>query len=351
MIYFINLRLGLVLAVSFVVAFNQSALADAEPTAASGYHVLSKIPLEGAGAGDYLTLDVESRRLYVTHKDMVHVLDADSLKLIGTIKGTTHAHGIVVLDKLGKGFITSGEPGSVVVFDLKTLKHLAEIASSPDTDGITYDPASDRVITFNGDSKNATIIDPNTNKVVKILALGGSPEAAVPDREGQLFDNLKDKSQVIKIGTTAFDIEKRWSLAPGQSPSGIALDLKQHRLFVGCRNSLLVVMDSENGKLIQTLPIGAHVDATVFDPASGTIFNSCGDGTLSIIHEDSPDKFHVVENVRTEEGAKTMAFDPQSDQVFLSTARFEISNSASKDLPKTGRKVVAGSFHVLVMAK
>ncbi|HTA16210.1 MAG TPA: YncE family protein [bacterium] len=340
-------------ALALAAVFAHPPCAAAEPVAAggSGYHVVGSVALPGDGAGDYLALDADARRLYVTHSDSVQVLDADSLQMVGTIAGTPHCHGVVLLDKLGKGFVSSGQPGGVVVFDLKTLKHLDEIHSSPDTDGIAYDPASGYVFTFNGDSKNATVIDPATDSVVKILDLGGDPEAAAADGKGLLFDNLKDKSEVIRINTGSLRIEKRWPLAPGQSPSGMAMDRGHRRLFIGCRDELLVVMDADSGRIVQTLPIGGRIDATVFDPASGTVFNSCGDGTLSVIHEDSPDKFHIVENAPTELGAKTMAFDPHSGRVFLSTARWEAPPAQTKTMPKIRRKIVPGSFHVLALSR
>ena len=310
-----------------------------------GYHVAESISLTGEGSGDYLSLDEGARRLYVTHGDRVHVLDADSLAELGIMENTPHSHGVVGLPMLGKGYISSGEPGSVLVFDLKSLKRLAEIPSSPDTDGILFDPASGLVATFNGDSHNATFIDPATDKVVKVLDLGGAPEAFVSDGQGHLFGNLKDKSEIVKVSIKTFEIEARWPLAPAQSPAGLAMDRENHRLFVGCRNKLLAVMDSTNGKLIQTLPIGDKVDATFFEPKSGSILDSCGDGTLSVIHQDDADKYHVVENAVTEPGAKTMAYDAQTGRVFSSAAHKTAAAEGAK------AQVVPGSFHVLVIEK
>lgn len=317
----------------------------AEQAPGQGYRVTQTVALAGEGGGDYLSLDQEARRLYVTHGDRVHVLDADSLEQLGTIEGTPHSHGVVALGKLGKGYITSGVPGSVLVFDLKSLKILAEIPSSPDTDGILYDPASGLVATFNGDSHNATFIDPATDKVVKVLDLGGAPEAFVSDNQGHLYGNLKDKSEVIKVSIQGFEIDARWPLAPGGSPAGLAMDRANNRLFVGCRNQLLAVMDAANGKVLQTLPIGGKVDATFFEPQSGTIFDSCGDGTLSVIHQDDADHYRVVENAKTEPGAKTMAYDMKTGRVFSSAARKAEAADGAK------AQVVPGSFHVLAIEK
>lgn len=340
--------------VAAVLAFAVLFQAGPRPVWADGpgsgraYHVVQSVPLPGEGAGDYVVLDGKTRRLYVTHGGMVQVLDADSLKLIGTVAGTPHCHGVVLMDGLGKGFVSSGKPGSVVVFDLKTLKHIAEIPSKPDTDNILYDHESGRMFTFNGDSHSSTVFDPSTFKVLKVLDLGGGPEAPVDDGHGKIYDDLEDKNEVIRIDTGSLLIDKRWPVAPGKSPSGMAMDRKRHRLFIGCRNKLLVVMDSTNGRIIQTLPIGGHTDTTVFDPAGRNIYDSCGDGTLSVVHEDSEDKYHVVENAVTEAGAKTMAFDPQTGRVFLSTVRFEGPPAATQADPKPHRRVVQDSFHILV---
>ena len=309
-----------------------------------GYHLLKSVPLPGDGKGDFITLDQETRRLYVTHADGVQVLDADSLRLIGTIEGVPHSHGVLPMDPLGKVYVTSGVPGSVVVADAKSFRHLAEVPSKPDTDVVIYDPASGHVITFNGDSHDATVIDPSTDKMLKQLELGGDPEVAVADGKGFIFDNLESASEVIRINSKTLDIDQRWPVAPGDTPSGLALDRRHHRLFIGCRNKLLVVMDSTNGKVIQSLPIGDHIDTTAFDPKSGTVFNSCGDGTLSVVHQDGADRYHVVEDA-------TMAYDAQTDRVFLSTAVSGPPPAASKDDPKPGRSVVPGSFHLLVMGK
>jgi DNA-binding beta-propeller fold protein YncE len=329
----------------------QPGVLAAQDHVVAGYHLIKSVPLPGDGKGDFITMDAKSRRLYVTHGDTVQVLDADSLKLIGTVDGTPHSHGVLGLEKLGKGYATSGDPGSVVVFDLKSFKHIAEIPSQPDTDVILYDAPSGRVFTFNGDSHDATVIDPTTDKVLKILDLGGDPEVAVSDGEGKLFDNLESKSEVIRIDSKSLEIEQHWPVAPGDTPSGLAMDRKHHRLFIGCRNKLMVVMDSTNGKVIQSLPIGDHIDTTAFDPRTGTIFDSCGDGTLSVIHQDSPEKYSVVENVATEAGAKTMAYDPKTGRVFSSTAKTAPAPPPTTDDPKPNGKVLPGTFHLLVLSK
>ncbi len=338
--------LGLLLAALWMVG-----TAVAQETTNGGYKVLRKIHLDGDGGWDYLKFDNDGRRLYVDHNNSVQVLDGDTLKLIGTVEKVQHPHGVALVPELGKGYASSGDPGSVVVFDLKTLKTIAEIPSSKDTDVITYDPASGYVFTFNGDSGNSTVIDPKTDKVVQVLDLGGKPEFAVPDGKGYLYDNLESKDQVIRINTKTLKIEKRWKLKPDSSPCGMALDLDHNRIFVGCHNKTLVVLDAQNGKVIQELPIGDHIDATYFDPASQTVFNSCGDGTLSVIHEDSPDQYSVLENAATELGARTMAFDPQTGHAFSATAQMEAPPTPTQDDPKPRRRIVPGTFEILVIGK
>jgi YVTN family beta-propeller protein len=325
--------------------------ANAQDATSGGYKILQKISLPGDGGWDFLTVDSDNRRVYVTHADSVQVLDADTLKLIGTVEKVSRPHGVVVLPELGKGYISSGDPGSVVVFDLKTFKHIAEIPTSKDCDVILYDKASEKVLTFDGDSSNTTVIDPTTDKVVKTLDLPGQPEVAVSNGRGLIFDNVESKSEVLKMDAKSMKILKTWPLAPGESPSGLSMDVKNNRLFSGCRNKLLIVMNAKSGKVIQTLPIGDHVDGTCFDPASGNIFVSCGDGTLTVVHEDSPNKYTLVENVQTELGARTLALDSKTGHIFLPTAKMGDQPTPTKEDPKPRRKVVPGTFHVLVVGK
>jgi len=323
----------------------------AQETGNSGYKIIQKVSLPGDGGFDFLMVDSDARRVYITHANSVQVMDADTYKLIGTIDNVPHPHGVVVLPDLGKGYATSGDPGSVVVFDLKTLKRITEIPADKDADVIIYDPASAKIWVFEGDSQKCAVIDPTTDKLVKSIDLGAGPEVAVSDGKGHIYDNLESASKVLKIDAKTMKMGKSWPLAPGESPSGMAMDVEHNRLFSGCHNKLMVVTNAKNGKVVQTLPIGDHVDGTCFDPASGNIFVSCGDGTLNIIHEDSPNKYSVVENVSTEPSAKTLAFDPKTSRVFLSAALFEPQPTPTSDNPKPKRKIIPGSFHILVLGK
>ena len=331
----------------FAVLVFWVGLVFAEEPKTNGYKVLRKAHLDGDGGWDCLAVDSDARRVYVTHDKRVEVLDADSLKKVGAIEGTQRAHGVVLVPEFNEGFVTSGEDGKVLVFDLKTLKVTRKLDAQKDADAMAYDPVTKRVFSFNGDSGNATVIDAATGKVIETLDLGGQPEFAVADGQGYLFDNLEDKSEVLKINAKTLKIEKRWPLAPGEKPSGMAMDVEHRRLFIGCRNKMTVVMNANNGKVVKTLPIDDHVDGTAFDPESQTVFNSCGDGTLSVIHEDSPSRYRVVENALTEPGARTLALDAETGHVFSATAKMEPQPTPTKDNPKPRRKIVPGTFEVL----
>jgi len=318
--------------------------------ASGGYKIVQKIPLAGDGGWDFLTVDEAGRRIYITHNNSVQVLDADSLKLVGTVENVPRPHGVVVLPALGRGYITSGDPGSVVVFDLKTLKRLSDIPTAKDSDVILHDESSGNIFTFNGDSQNATVIDPLLGKAVQGVDLGGSPEVAVADGKGHLFDNLNDKNMVLKIDSKTLKVSGRWPTAPGTSPTGMAMDRERQRLFIGCRNKFLIVMDAANGKVIQALPIGEHVDGTVFDSKRDNILSSCGDGTLSVIHEDSPDHYRVLENDPTKPGARTLALDGKTGRLFLPAALSLPPDKPTASNPKPRGKLVPGTFEILVVS-
>ncbi len=236
-------------------------------------------------------------------------------------------HGVALAPEFNHGFISDGKADTVIMFDLKTMKVLAKIPSPKKPDGIIYDPATKRVFAFNGASNNATVIDAASGKVAGTVDLGGGPEFAAADGHGYVFNNLEDESQVLKINSRDLKVEQRWPAAPCSSPSSMAIDRANHRLFVGCRSKVMAVLDTDTGKVITTLPIGDHVDATVFDPERKLIFNSNGEGTITVIEQDSPNDYEVVQTVKTAPRAKTMAFDPKTHRLFLSTAedgQFEV---------------------------
>ena len=309
-----------------------STLLAAPALPQSSHTITQKIAIPGQGGWDYLAVDEGARRLYVSHGTQVEVLDIDSKTLVGTIPNTPGVHGIAVAPELGRGFISNGQTSTVTIFDLKTLKKIGDVPTGKKPDAILYDPATSEVFAFNGDSESSTVISAADGKVAGTIALGGGPEFAVADGKGYVYDNLEDKSQVLKIDARKRTVEQRWPVAPCEAPSSMAMDRANHRLFIGCRSRIMAVIDSESGKVVATSPIGDHVDATAFDEDSRLIFFSNGEGTISVIHQDSPDQYGAVETVKTLPRAKTMALDPKTHQLFLSTAE-------------------AGQFEVLVVGK
>ena len=308
------------------------ALANPRPAFADEFAVTKKIPIPGHGSWDYLIVDEAARRLYVSHGTQVEVLDVDSGAIVGKIQNTPGVHGIAIAPELGRGFVSDGQSSTVTIFDLKSLKAIAEVPVGKKPDAIIYDPATSRVFAFNGDSNTATAIEAATGKVVGTVDLGGGPEFAVADGSGYVYNNLEDASLVLKINARSLKVEQRWPTAPCSSPSSMAMDRANRRLFIGCRSKVMAVVNADTGKIIATQPIGDHVDATAFDPKSRLIFNSNGEGTITVIREDSPDKYSVAETVKTLPKAKTMALDLKTHRLFLSTAE-------------------AGQFEVLVVGR
>jgi DNA-binding beta-propeller fold protein YncE len=317
----------------------------------SGYHLIKKVSLSAAPGGkeyfDYLLLDPDSRRLYVSHGTEVKVLDADTYAVLGTIGGLVRCHGIALVKDLGKGFITDGEAAKVVIFDIASLKVTGSVKSYPDTDSIVYDPASKLIFTFNGDSKNSTVIDPAKGTVVKTIDLGGGPEFPVADGKGMVYDNNEDLNAVLGIDTKTLTIKDKWPTKPAGAPTALALDEANRRLFSAGRDpKFMVVMNADTGKVIQSFPITAVVDADRFEPDTGLIFVSTGEGYIHIFHEDSPDKYTEVDKVKTEYGARTMEIDPKTHRLFVTTADFGPPPGPGKRrVPKSG------TFRLLVYGK
>jgi len=308
---------------TFTLCLMLSVLAFSEES----YHVIKKIPIPGQGGFDYLTIDGSARRLYVSHGTQVEVLDVDSGAIVGKIPNTMGVHGIAIAPELGRGFVSDGQTATVTIFDLKTLKPIAEVSAGKKPDAIIYDSASSHVFAFNGGSDSTTVISAADGKVVGTLDLGGGPEFAAADGDGYVFNNLEDQSKLVKINSKKLSVDERWPLAPCEAPSSMAMDRPNRRIFIGCRSKVMAVVDADSGKVITTVAIGDHVDASAFDPESKLIFNSNGEGTISIIHEDSPDTYSVVQTVKTLPRAKTLALDLQTHRVFLSTVedgQFEV---------------------------
>ncbi|MBZ5700868.1 MAG: YncE family protein [Acidobacteriia bacterium] len=285
--------------------------------AAAGYHVVQKVSLGGPERWDYLLVDEAARRVYVTHMDRVDLLDADSGAALGQITDLHVAHGVALAPESGRGFITQGEADTVTIFDLKTLKKIADVPVGKKPDAIVYDPATKLIFAMNGESDNATAIDAATGKVAGTIALGGGPEFAVADGAGHLFVNLEEENMTLRIDSKTLKVTDRWPLAPCATPTSLAMDIAHRRLFVGCRSKAMAVLNADNGHVIATQPIGERVDATAFDPATGMIYYSTGDGAVSIFHEDTPDKYTAVEKVQTLPGGRTMALDPKTRRIFV----------------------------------
>jgi DNA-binding beta-propeller fold protein YncE len=323
----------------------------AQPAAGpSGYHLLKTIPIPGDTFWDYLKFQPSTRRLFISHGTHVVVVNVDSGKIVGDIGGMEGIHGIVFAPEFNRGFITDGRAAKLWIFNLKTLKVEGSAPTDKDADGVVYDPASKRVFTMNGDSHSSTVVDAKTGKAVGHIELGGGPEFPVADGRGHVYANIETTSEVVEIDSQTMKITQRWPLAPGESPSGLAIDVEHHILFSGCHNKLMVIMNADTGKVIATEPIGSGVDATRFDPGTGYAFASNGrDANLTVVHEDSPEKFHVVEDVPTEMGARTMALDPKTHEVFLDTAKIErIPNPPPHTRPF---RMVPGTFHLLIFGR
>jgi hypothetical protein len=354
-------------ATGFLVAFfGTSFLAgpSAQPKpAAAGYHLLKTVSLPAAPGGeeyyDYITVDADARRVYVSHGTEVVVLNADNYSMVGKIVGLSRSHGIAIAKDLGKGFISDGDGRKgatvqeVVFFDLKTLKVTGKVATGqPDTDAIIYEPVSKHVFTFNGDSHNSTVIDPGKQAVITTIDLVGKVEFPAVDGKGMLYDNNTEKNEVVAIDARTNTVRARWPTAPEGQSTSLAIDQKNRRLFSAGRGpQFVVMMDADSGKVLQSYPISAGVDANAFDPGTGLLFVSTREGMLHIYHEDSPDKLSEAEAVKTEYGAKTCQVDPKTHRVFLSTSDFNPPAAPTEKQPHPLPTAKPGNFRVLVYGR
>lgn len=316
-----------------------------------GYHVVQKIPLGGEGGWDYLTVDSAARRLYVSHATHVVVVDLDTGKVAGDIPDTPGVHGIALAPELNRGFVSNGRANTATIFDLKTLKALGQVKTGTNPDSILYDPLSKRVFTFNGRSHDATAFDAATGEVAGTIPLGGKPEFSTTDGKGKIYVNIEDTGEVAEIDSRKLTVAKRTSIKPCEEPSGMGLDVKHHRVFSVCRNKIMTVLDADAGKVIATVPTGGGTDGAGFDAGTGLAFSSNGEGTLTVVRESSPGKFEVAENVTTQRGARTMAVDPKTHKIYLSTAEFGPTPAPTAEVPRPRPTPIKDSFTVLVVAK
>ncbi len=326
----------LAVVVAFVAA--QSVL-----SAGMNYHLLQTIPVGGDGGWDYLSVDSAAQRLYVSHGSKVVVIDLAKDAVVGEITNTPGVHGLAPAPDLGRGIVTCGRENKAAIVDLKTLQTIAKVETGANPDAMLYEPGQREFYTFNGRGESATVIDARSAKVVATIPLGGKPEFAVADAAtGRIFNNLEDKNELVVIDARTHAVIHRWPIAPGEEASGLAFDSKSHRLFLGCGNQKMVMMDSDSGKVLAHVPIGDGVDANAFDPAAHLAFASCGDGTLTIAREDG-DTLVIAQIVQTEKGARTLTIDPATHKLYLGSAKF--------DAPAEGQrrgKILPGSFKILV---
>jgi DNA-binding beta-propeller fold protein YncE len=307
-----------------------------------GYVLQKTIPVPGDGGWDYLIVDDAARLVYISHGNQVDVLDADSYEIKGTIADTKGVHGIALAPDLGRGFISNGKADNVTIFDLKTLKPIGDpVKTGKNPDAIIFDPSTKRVFAFNGRDRSATAIDAAKGEAVGTVELDGKPEFAVADGAGNIFVNLEDKNMLVKFDADKLKVVERWKLDGGEEPGSLAMDIKNHRLFVGCHNKVCLVVNSENGKVVAKPPVGERVDATAFDPETKMVYVSGGDGTVTVIHDDGDDKYTVVDTIKTKKGSKTLALDKKTHRLFLPSADFKGEGRGTM-VPKTFAILVYG---------
>ena len=312
------------------------------------YKVTNKFPVPGEGGWDYLISEPETGRLFISHGTVVNVVDEKSGQLLGTIPDTKGVHGIALATNLGKGFISNGRDTSVTIFDLKTLATITKVhVTGINPDAILYDPFSHKVFAFNGRTKDATVIDAKDNRVVATIPLDGKPEFAASNEKGKVFVNIEDKNKITVINTTTLQVEANWSISPGEEASGLAIDLKNNRLFAVCDNKLMVVLDAENGKVVGKVAIGDGPDAAGFDPELKRAYSSNGEGTITVVQENGPNDFKVIETVTTQKGARTMALDTKTHHLYLSAAEYGDKPEATKENPHPRPAIKSGSFVIL----
>lgn len=331
---------------ALVVVFLAPVFAQAQ------YQLKQTYVLGGDGGWDYLTYDPVGKRLFISRGTRVMVVDPAKGTVLSEIPNTEGVHGIALAQDLGKGFTSNGRDNSVTIFDLKTLKETSKVKveGGENPDAILYDPASKRVFTFNGRSKNASVIDATNGTLVATIPLDGKPEFAASDGKGMVYVNIEDKSELTAIDSKKAAVTATWPLTGCEEPSGLAMDQKNRRLFAGCHNKVMAVVNADTGKVLATPTIGQGVDANGFDPGTQLAFSSNGDGTLTVVHQDSPDKYTVAQDAPTKRGARTMALDSNNHNVYLVTADFD-EQPPTKEGERPRRTMKPGTFTLLVMEK
>jgi len=317
---------------------------------AQSYYITHTYNVGGEGGWDYLLTDASRHRLFVARQNRVMVVDMNDGHLIGEITGLNGAHGTALVPEIGRGFATSGNDSSILMFDSNTYKGLLKIHAGEDADAIIYDPSSKRIFSFNGDANNSTVVDPRRGTVVSTIPLGGKPESGVSGRNGKIYINLVDSSQIVEVDTKTLAVTRRWPTAPCISPVSMAIDTRHQRLFSGCRSGVMAISDYVKGSVIATLPIGQGVDGAGWDPVKKDIYASNADGTLTVIHQDTPDKYHVVESVQTGERARNMAIDPATHRIYVAAAKFgPVPAESTATNPRRRAPMLPGTFSIVVV--
>jgi outer membrane protein assembly factor BamB len=317
----------------------------------STYRVTHTYPVGGDGSWDYIVPDPPQHRLFIGRQNRVMVVDEETGALLGEVRGIDGAHGTAIASASGHGFATSGNDGMVVMFDLKTFSSLSRIPAAPDADAIVYDAVSNRVFTLNGDAHSSTVIDPVAGRVVATIPLGGKPEYGASAGDGMVYANITDNSEVVEINAKTLTVARRWPTDPCKQPVSMAIDPAHHRLFSGCRSGVMAISDYASGKVVTTVPIGQGVDGAGYDSASSDAFASNLDGTLTVIHQDSVDAYHVLETVTTGPSARNMGLDPVTHRIFLASAKFGAAPAATASNPRPRAPVLPGSFVLLVVER
>jgi DNA-binding beta-propeller fold protein YncE len=327
------------------------ALAVLPSIAAAQYHIARTFAVGGDGSWDYVIPDAPYHRLFIGRQNRLMVVDENDGKLIGELIGIHGAHGAAIVEKAGHGFATSSDDSSIVMFDLKTFKVLGRAHAAEDADAIIYDAPSDRVFSFNGDAHSATVVEPVTGKLVTNIPLGGKPESGVSAGDGKVYVNITDNSQVVEIDAKTLSVMRRWSTAPCKQPVSMAIDHAHGRLFSGCRSGVMAVSDIKAGKVVATAPIGSGNDGAAFDPATRDAFFSNVDGTLTVVHQDDADKYHVLQNLTTARGGRNMGLDPETHRVFVVAAKYGPTPESTAANPRRRPPILPGSFSIMVVER
>lgn len=322
---------------------------DATAAVSPGYHLIKEIAVGDDGGWDYLSVDSAAHRLYVTHESEVVVINMDTASVVGRIAGLSGVHGFAIAPELARGYASNGRDANVAIVDLNTLTTVGKVSTGLNPDAILYEPARQEVYAFNGRSQSVTVFDARSGRVVTTIALPGKPESSVADRAAnRIYVNIEDRNEVAVVDAVTHRLLTQWPIAPGESASGMAFDAEHHRLFLGCENQRMMMLDTTTGKIVGSVPIGRGVDANAFDAATGLAFSSNGEGTVTIAHEDSPTRLTVAQTLHTQVGSRTMSLDPNTHTIYLSAATRAADQSAPAGAPPQRPSLVPGSFKVLV---